>query len=234
MKIPQLDVTNLDLPVVVENGNIEVGVPEGYLSEPINNHIRKYEGRIRDTDLEKVDLTNLKFSLAEGAFVVKGDVEVQFKKLLSEAPIVGAVYTPWITINGSFIEELTVKIVNGKLNVSHSELALSTNDSGYKKLFDNFVLPYLEKEVVKLINEQLSNFNDLSIEELAWKYGQAKLKEKLGDNVLNEDRINGLLKLANTGVNRFDRLRQIKNKLVSMGINARVSEKHLWLSIFKR
>jgi hypothetical protein len=230
MKIPQLDLTNFELPIAVNNGNIEIGIAEPYIAAPLNTYIRKYEGRIRDTESEKIDVENLSFSFREGGFAVKGDVKVEFRTLLSEAPIVGKVYTPWMTIAGSFVEELAVDVVEGRLNVSHSEIHLSTSDSWYKKLFDEFVLPYLKDEVVKRINEQVSNFNGMSVEELALKYGKEKLKQNAGAKILGEERLDTFLKVANIGINRFDRLKRIKNKLASGRVNARVSGERLWLS----
>lgn len=53
MRIPQLDSTNFELPFLLKSGTIEIGIAESYLAEPINAYLRKYEGSIRDTDLEK-------------------------------------------------------------------------------------------------------------------------------------------------------------------------------------
>ncbi len=102
--------------------------------------------------------------LERGGFVVKGNVRVQFRKQLGEAPVIGAIYTPWITINGSFVEELVVDVVDGKLSASHSQLHLNRTDNQYKEIFDQFVLPYLKNEVVKRINEEISNFNGMTVE----------------------------------------------------------------------
>jgi len=141
MKIPQMDSKQFELPFIVNDGNLETGIPESYIVNPINTYIRKYEGRLRDTETEIIDVTNLVFLLREGGFTLKGDVQVGFRKLLSEAPLLGKIYTPSVKVDGSFVEELEVNVVNGKLNVSHSQLYLSTSDIWYKKLFDEFVLP---------------------------------------------------------------------------------------------
>ncbi len=234
MKIPQLDLTNFQLPFVFKNGTIEIGIAESYLAEPINAYIHKYEGSIRDTDSEHIHMDNLIFSLREGGFVVKGNVRVQFRKQLGEAPVIGAIYTPWITINGSFVEELVVDVVDGKVSASHSQLHLNSTDNQYKEIFEQFVLPYLKSEVVKRINEQISNFNGMTVEELVLKYGKNTLKQKIGGKLIGEDRLNTLLKLADTNLNKFDRLQRIKNKVGLVGFNARVSGEHLWLSIVKR
>ncbi|MBW4575899.1 MAG: hypothetical protein KME08_11510 [Aphanothece sp. CMT-3BRIN-NPC111] len=231
MRIPQLDLTNFELPFTFNNGIIEVGIAESYLAEPINAYIGKYEGQIRNTESEKIDVENLRFSFREGGFSLTGDVKVQFRRLLSEAPLIGEVYTPWMTIAGSFVEELAVDVVQGRLSVSHSQLHLSTTDTWYKNIFDEFVLPYLKEEVIKRINEQLSNFNGMTVEELILKYGSEKLKQRFGARIFGEDRINTLLKLADTGANRFKSLQRIKNKLARVRVNAKVSGEHLWLSI---
>ena len=234
MKIPQLDLTNFELPFSFKNGVIEIGIAALHLTEPINAHIRKHEGPVRDTDSEKIDIDNLLFSLREGGFVLKGDVRVRFRKLLGEAPVVGTLYTPWMTIASSFIEELTVDVVDGRLSVSHSDLHLGTIDDHYKTFFHKFVLPYLKNEVVKRINEQLSNFNGMTIEELVFKYGRATLKQKFESRIPGKDRMNTLLKIADANINRFAGLQSTKSKLSLVKMNARVSKEYLWLSIVKR
>ena len=189
MKIPQLDIANLEIPLHFKDGKVEIGIPEPYLSEPINAYIGTYEGRIRETDLEKIDLNNLKFLFIEDGFALEGDVSVQFRRL-SQVPIVGNVRTPWVTVTGHFVESLAVNVVSSKLSVSHSQLTLSTTDSWYKSFFDQFVLPYLEKDVIKSVNEQIDNFNGMTIEELVLKYGKEKLTQKIGTHLLTENRIN--------------------------------------------
>ena len=232
MKIPQLDLANLELPINFKDGNIEIGIAESYLANPINTHIcRQYEGIIRDSDLEKIELQDLKFYFRDGGFAIKGNVQVQMRKLLYEAPVVGAVYTPWVTVAGSFVEELAVDVVERKLNVSHSQLSLSTDDVWYKSIFVQFVLPYLEKEVVKRLNEQLAEINGMTIEELAVKYAREKLSQRFGASLFGKNRVESVLKLANFGANRFERLRRLKNKFGSVGVDARVSEEYLWLSM---
>lgn len=232
MKIPQLDLANLELPINFKDGNIEIGIAESYLANPINTHIcRQYEGIIRDSDLEEIELQDLKFYFRDGGFAIKGNVQVQMRKLLYEAPVVGAVYTPWVTVAGNFVEELAVDVVERKLNVSHSQLSLSTDDIWYKSIFVQFVLPYLEKEVVKRLNEQLAEINGMTIEELALKYAREKLSQRFGASLFGKNRVESVLKLANFGANRFERLRRLKNKFDSVGVDARVSEEYLWLSM---
>ena len=144
------------------------------------------------------------------------------------------VYTPWMTIASSFIEELTVDVVDGRLSVSHSELHLGTVDDQYKTFFHKFVLPYLKNEVVRQINEQLSNFNGMTIEELVFKYGRATLKQKFESRIPGKDRMNTLLKIADANINKFAGLQSTKSKLSLVKMNARVSKEYLWLSIVKR
>lgn len=231
MKIPQLDSNNFKLPVTVNNGTIEVGIAEPYIAEPIRAYIHKYEGQIRNTEEEKINIENLQFYFREGGFAVQGDVKVEVRKLLSQAPIIGAVYTPWMTLSGSFVEELTVDVVEGRLNVSHSQLRLSTTEGWYKKLFDDFVFPYLQNEVVKQIDEQVSNFNGMTLDELVLKYGKERLSQAFGENLLSDNRVNTFLKLANAGANRFERIKSLKKRFNSNRISARVEREYLWLSL---
>ena len=231
MKVPQLDSDKIKFQTNPTNNSLEFGIAESYLTQPITTYIQRYTGIIRNTESEKINLTNLVFSFQDGGFAVKGDVEVQFRKLLSESPILGQVYTPWMTVAGSFVEELSVQVTDNKLNVTHSKITLSTNDSWYKKLFEEFVVPYLENEVVKQINEQLSNFNGMSLEELAWKYGKDALQQQINLTNISEDKMKTFLQMANFTVNRFDRLKRIQQQLASKRVNARVTQDYLWLSL---
>lgn len=231
MKIPQLDLNNFQLPVTVNNGTIEVGIAESYIAEPIRAYIHKYEGQIRNTEQEKIHVENLKFSFREGGFALQGDVKAEVRKLLSQAPIIGAVYTPWMTLSSSFVEELAVDVVEGRLNFSHSQLRLSNSEGWYKKLFDDFVLPYLQNEVVKQIDEQVSNFNGMTLDELVLKYGKERISQAFGENLLADNRVNAFLKLANAGANRFERIKSLKNRFNPNRISARVEREYLWLSL---
>ncbi len=231
MKFPQLDSNKIKFQTNPNNDSFEFGIAESYLTQPITTYIQRYTGIIRNTESEKINLTNLVFSFQDDGFAVKGDVEVQFRKLLSDAPIIGQVYTPWMTVAGSFVEELSVQVIENKLKVTHSQITLNTNDSWYKKLFEEFVVPYLENEVVKQINEQLSNFNGMSLEELVSKYGKDALQQKIKLTNISEDKMKTFLQMANFTVNRFDRLKRIKQQLASKRVNARVTQEYLWLSL---
>lgn len=233
MKIPQLDLTNFELPTFVNDNTLEFGIPAQYLIQPINSHIRKYEGLIKDSESEKVKLEDLVFCLREGGFVVKGNISVQVRKLLGEAPILGTVYTPWITVNGSFAEDLTIDIVEGRLNISHSQLHFSCTDERYQKLIIDFISPYLEKEVIRGINNQISSFNGLTLEELLLNYGKAKIQQKLESKFSHANKFGSILKFTDN-INKIQSLQQIKNKLKVTHVNVRVTEQHLWLSLAKR
>jgi len=232
MKIPQLNLTDFEPVISVDNGIIEIGIPEQYLVKNIGSYIHRYEGLVRDSESEKIKLEDLAFCLREGGFVVKGNIRIQFRKLLGEAPILGAMYTPWITVNGSFAEDLTVNFIEGKLNISHYQLHFNCVDDHYKKLVNEFIFPYLEKEVVKGINEQLSNFNDSTIEELLLKYGKTKIQQRFSKN-LNKDKIDSILGLTDK-INKIQGLQHIKSKLSSKYVNVRVTKQHLWLSVVKQ
>jgi len=235
MRIPQLDSSNFELPINFNEGTIEVGITEPYLTEPINKYIHKYEGEIRNTALEKIDINNLKFSFREGGFKITGNVRVQARKQLGENPFTKEpIHTPWANISANFVEELAVEIVEDRLNISSSQIIIDISDNWYKNIFDQFVLPYLENEIVKQINEQLANFNGMTIQELTIKYGKDKIKQKVGLQNVEDKQIATLFKLANAGLNRFEKIQRLKNNITKMRVNARVSDEYLWLSLVKQ
>lgn len=76
MKISQLDLQNLESAFAFNNGVIEVGISESYLAKNINLVFCKYEGRTRDTNLEKIDVDDLEFSFSGSGFIVEGNVNL--------------------------------------------------------------------------------------------------------------------------------------------------------------
>lgn len=231
MRIPQLNLPNFQFTVAGSDTTLQIGIPESYIAEPINSDIHKYEGVIRDTNLEKIEIDNLVFSFREGGFALKGNVQTRFRKKILNIPIIGAIYTPWIAIKGSFTEELTVDVIDGRLAVFHSQLHFATTNDWYNKLVNKYVLPYLKKEVVSSLNHLLSDFNGMTIEELFIKYSQTKLQNTLGSRGLSQDGINKIFNLVSPNVPLSVILQRINKGLGLLRIHARVSNGHLWLSV---
>jgi len=231
MRIPQFNLPSFTLSVAGSSRNPEIGIPESYLAEPINCELDKYEGIFRDTELEKIEIDNLVFSFREGGFALKGSMQTQFRKILWDAPLIGATYTPWISVDGSFIEELAVDVVDGKLTVSHSQLNSITSDDWHSKLVNEFVLPYLKQEVIKSLNQLLANFNGMTLEELFLKYSQAKLQHIVDSRGLSEDSVDRIFNLVRTNARLSESLQRINKRLGLVRINARFSKEHLWLSV---
>jgi hypothetical protein len=128
MKIPEVNWQNFQ---IASNGHPELGIPAEYLTAPINRELDRYEGLIRDTDTEKIELDTPIFTFRDGGFTLTGNVRIQARKLLGNVPLIGDTYTPWMPLTGTFTEQLTADIIAGRLTVTYSQFDFATNNDLY-------------------------------------------------------------------------------------------------------
>jgi hypothetical protein len=227
MKIPELNWQNFQ---IASNGHPELGIPAEYLTAPINRELDRYQGLIRNTDTEKIELDTPIFTFRDGGFTLTGNVRIQARKLLGNIPLIGDTYTPWMPLTGTFSEQLTADIIAGRLTVTHSQFDFVTSNDLYGQLASDFILPYLKQEVVTSIDLMLSSFNDMTIDELFVKYGRDKLQENLDSKGLTKERVGLIFNILSKSDRVSSTFQKINQQLNSMRISARVAPDHLWLS----
>lgn len=230
-----LNLANVQLSFIQKEGRLELGIPASYICEKVNSRIRQYEGRMRDNELEQIDLSDLLFGFTEGGFTLEGNFCIKFRKNIVDLPKLGKKYTPWWEITGSFIENINANVSEGKLKLSHADLLIKITDEQYKGMVNQWLLPFLKEQVIQTIERTLDDFNEQNIQELVFKYSQRKLEEKLNNinNILNQEKIeiiknkfNGLLK---KGIFLNPRLKQLNERLDLVNFKVRVSKDYLWL-----
>jgi hypothetical protein len=227
IKIPELNWKNFQ---IASNGQPELGIPAEYLTAPINRELDRYQGLIRDTDTEKIELDTPIFTFRDGGFTLTGNVRIQARKLLGNVPLIGDTYTPWMPLTGTFSEQLTADIIAGRLTVTHSQFDFATSNDLYGQLASDFILPYLKQEVVTSIDRMLSSFNGMTIDELFVKYGRDKLQENLDSKGLTKQRVGLIFNILSKSDRVSNTFQKINQQLSSMRISARVTPDHLWLS----
>ena len=225
MKIPKLNLQDFS---ITTNG--ELGIPAKYLIEPINLELQKYQGLIHDTDTDTIELDTPIFTFRDGGFTLQGNVRIQARKLLGTVPLIGATYTPWIPLAGTFQEQLTADIIEGRLIVTHAQFDFVASEDLYGQLANDFVLPYLNEKVITSLNELLANFNGMTIEELFMEYGQDRLQGTLDSKGLTKDRVNLMFKILGKSDRVSNALQIINQTVNSVRVNAKISPEYLWLS----
>jgi hypothetical protein len=227
MKIPEINWQSFH---INSSGHPELGIPAKYLIQPINEELHKHQGLIRNTNTEKIELDTPTITLNNGGFTLTGNVRIQARKHLGNTPIIGDTYTPWIPLTGTFHEQLNAHIIDGRLTVTHSQFDFVTSNNLYGQLAHDFILPYLQQEIVKAINQMLSSFNGMTLEELFIKYGCDKIQKDLDSKGLTKSRVKLIFNILSKHDRVSNVLQQLNQRLNSTQISARVTPDHLWLS----
>ncbi len=121
------------------NGVLQVSIPQALLASGIDQVLRANEGRVKDTEFQKIDVRNMRFSLVqerfdacgnrpncidsvsgsgrlESGFRVDGDWQFQFREKIGCA-FGKCHYTDYISVSGSFSQPLYFRISNSRLDL---------------------------------------------------------------------------------------------------------------------
>lgn len=170
-------------PQVVVNGNtLQVNIPVSLLEGPINDILRANEGRYKDTDFQKMDVSKMRVSFGNGGFTINGNWQFQARELLGKNPLTGKKhYSPWASISGSFAQGFNVKVSNGRLVAQ----AGKTDIRGANKWYGDIVNAVVSRmgvngTVNQRVNQQLQSINGMNVQQLLVQAGSTQLAQSLG------------------------------------------------------
>ncbi|WP_373479198.1 hypothetical protein [Geminocystis sp.] len=165
-----------------KDSTLTVEIPAALIQAGLSEVLRANEGEIKSTEFQKVRLVNMRATLTNRGVRVSGNWRISVRERITKNPLTGNwSHTPWVNEQGNFHQDFNLSVVNGQLRVSTNGRPNVNSSAWYGVIIDE-VIHYLEvrKNVKNLLDEQLSRFNGLNLQEMLVKYGANTAANQLG------------------------------------------------------
>jgi hypothetical protein len=163
----------------VSNGVLQVAIPVACLEVPINTIVSANGGRYEDTEDRRLDVNNMRVSVTEGGLVINGNWHLQARDYLGNFRGKKK-YSPWVSIGGSFSQSFIIKIENGMLLAEASKIDIRGADKWYPEILYALISRFrVNGSVNQLINQELQNFNGISLQQLLVQAGSDPVAQAL-------------------------------------------------------
>lgn len=191
-----LNIPNFKPGVRYRGGLAELTIPQALLASPIDQILRANEGRMKDTEFQKVDVSNMRFSLVEepldqcgsrpncipsnrsisSGIRVTGQWQFQFREKIGCA-FKKCHYTRWSSVSGTFSQPLYFSVSNSILNLQAGGLTIR----GERFLVDatNWVAGLFDVHgsVRQGLSKQIQDFNGMNLRQLLIRYGRGTVPD---------------------------------------------------------
>jgi hypothetical protein len=184
------------------NGTLEVSIPQALLAGAIDQILRANEGRIKDTEFQKVDIRNMRFSLVqerfdpcgnrpncipsgtertESGFRVEGQWQFQFRERLVRNPFTGNwTHTPWTSVSGSFSQPLYFRVNNSRLDLQPGGLTLR-GDRWYADAVAPIATLFgVQGQIKENLRNAIQDINGMDLRQILIEYGSSEVENRAG------------------------------------------------------
>lgn len=197
------------------NGQLNVSIPQALLAAGIDQVLRANEGRVKDTEFQKVDISNMRFSLVREPYDpcgnrpnclpsdrpmtnglrVDGRFQFQFREKIGCA-FGKCHYTPWSSISGNFSQPLYFRVANSRLDLNPGGLTLRGD-----RWYADAVAPIanlfgVQGQIRENLRRTIQDFNGMDLRQVLIEYGSQQVANQLG---VNQSTVNGLINVGNIG-----------------------------------
>lgn len=195
-----INIPNFSPSARYSNGTLEVAIPQALLAAGIDQVPRANEGRIKDTEFQKVDVRNMRFSLVqerydacgnrpncidsgsgrlESGFRVDGDWQFQFREKIGCA-FGKCHYTPWVSVSGSFSQPLYFRINASRLDLQPRGITIRG-----ERWYADAVGPIagvfdVHGSVKENLREAVKVINDKDLRQMLIDYGSREVANQSG------------------------------------------------------
>ncbi len=162
------------------NGVLQVAIPVSLLEGPINDILRANEGRYKETNFQRMDVSSMRVAFADGGFTVNGNWQFQAREYLGS--VFGRKkYTPWASISGSFSQGFNVRVNNGALVAQAGKTNIRGANKWYGDILDAVISRMgVNGAVNKQVNQSLQRINGMNLQQLLVSTGSAQAAQALG------------------------------------------------------
>jgi len=181
-----------NVPIVkqcVQNFEVAIGsqwiaratIPPNCLEQTlhISELLQQNQGRVKDTDFQKVDISNLVGSFINDGYKVNGNWKLQIREVILINRDNNKVhYTPWTDDTGSFSQEISIRIDNGTIFVQATNHSLNRDKQGLiRDLLGDFLVygkGNFRDKLVTQVRDGLNALNGATIADMLIENGAAK------------------------------------------------------------
>jgi hypothetical protein len=148
---------------------LRVSIPASIAEGPINDVLRANEGRFKDTNFQKIDVSNMRVSFGDQGFYINGNWQFQAREKI--VSFFGKThYTPWVSVSGTFNQKFNVSVEDGILKARAGKTSVRSAGKWYQSILDSLITAFtVEGNVNKNINKQLENINGMGCVSLSRK-----------------------------------------------------------------
>ncbi|MGL5064954.1 MAG: hypothetical protein ACRC62_33675, partial [Microcoleus sp.] len=155
----------------VINGVLQVTVPVAFLEDAIDAIVSANGGRYEDTEDRRLDVNEMRAYFTEEGLVINGKWYFQFRECLSSL-LGNKQYTPWVAIGGTFCQDFSIKIGNGRLFAEASHIEIQGAYKWYPEILYSLISRFRINGLInKLINQELQNFKGMNLQQLLVQAG---------------------------------------------------------------
>jgi hypothetical protein len=182
--IVAINVPNLEQTVSLSNGVLQIRIPTAYLEGVVNETLRQNGGRVKETEFQKLDLSNMRSSFTEGGLVVDGNFRFQVRERIAKNPFTGRwTHSPWMSVSGTFTQPFNVSVNNKKLNIQATGRAniQGAGNKWYGAIRDDVARWFAgQGKATQEVNKKLSSVNGMNVAGLLSHYGSREAAMALG------------------------------------------------------
>ncbi|MBU7585130.1 MAG: hypothetical protein KAF91_19940 [Nostoc sp. TH1S01] len=159
-------VQNFDMNIGSHGWLFYATIPAQCLDSKLEIILKNKEGRQRDTEFNKVDISNLRGNFINGGYRIEGNWKLSHRELIAKT-FGKKHYTPWSVDDGNFSQEVWLSIDNGNLIVNPGKNNVKRNGQGF-----------IRDLIGDLIVYGKDNFRDQFVAEL-----RSEIQKYNGDNI---------------------------------------------------
>lgn len=180
------------------NGVLQVAIPVSLLEGSINDILRANEGRYKETDFQRMNVSSMRVAFADGGFTINGNWQFQAREYLGS--VFGRKkYTPWASISGSFSQGFNVRVNNGVLVAQAGKTNIRGANKWYEDILDAVISRMgVNGAVNKQVNQSLQRINGMNVQQLLVSTGSAQVAQALG---INQEEATRLINARVGGIN---------------------------------
>ena len=179
-----VNIPNFEPSANYRNGVLNINIPATLLQGALSEALRANEGRIKDTEFQRLELKNMRTTLRNGGIRINGNWHFEARERTFCNPLNGSCsHTPWAGLDGHFHQDFNISVNNGRLLAETSGRPHVSSSRWYGIIVEEVVHHMGARGDIKRdLDQELANFNGLDLQGLLINYGANAVASQFGVN----------------------------------------------------